>query len=83
LLGAEALDQLNAEGAQLVAHWRVDAGIAAGDLVACLAGKSGQSPHEGAADTENMNVHLPILGGGCRCPCGLPGIQRRCTIPSA
>jgi hypothetical protein len=51
--------------------------------VARLAGKGGQSPHEGAADTENVNMHRPILGGGCRCPCGRPEIPRRCTIPLA
>ena len=51
LVGAVALDQLDAQSTQLVAHGRVDAAVAAGDAVAGFAGQGGQTAHEGAADT--------------------------------
>ena len=57
LVGAEAFDQVDAERAQLVAHRRVDAGVAAGHAVAGFARQRGQAAHEGAADAENVNVH--------------------------
>ena len=57
LIGAVAVDQFDVERAQLVAHRRIDAGVAAGDAVAGLASQGGQPAHEGAADAENMNVH--------------------------
>ena len=63
LLGAKTLDQLNAQGAQLVTHRRVDAGVATGDAMPGFAGERGQTAHEGAANTQNVNVHCPILGG--------------------
>ena len=61
LLDAEAFDQVDAERAQLVAHGRVDAGVAAGHLVARLAGERGQPSHERAADAEDVDVHGPRL----------------------
>ena len=51
LVGAVALDQLDAQSAKLVAHGGVDAAVAAGDAVAGFAGQGGQAAHEGAADT--------------------------------
>jgi hypothetical protein len=57
LVGAKALDQLDAQGPQLVAHRRVDAGVAAGDAVAGLAGQRRHAAHEGAADAEDVDVH--------------------------
>ena len=51
LVGAVALDQLDAQSTQLVAHGGVDAAVAAGDAVAGFAGQGGQTAHEGAADT--------------------------------
>jgi len=52
---------VNAQGAQLVAHRRVDAGVAAGDAVAGFAGQRGQAAHEGAADTKDVDMHGRIL----------------------
>ena len=46
-----AIDQLDAQSTQLVAHGGVDAAVAAGDAVAGFAGQGGQTAHEGAADT--------------------------------
>jgi hypothetical protein len=57
LLGAKAFDQVDAQRAQLVAHRRVDAGVAAGHAVAGFACQCGQAAHEGAADAEDVNVH--------------------------
>ena len=67
LLGAKTLDQFNAQGAQLVAHRRVDTGVTPRDTVAGFSRQRGQPAHEGATNTENMNVHGQILGGAdCR-----------------
>ena len=71
LLGAVALDQLDAERGELVAHRRIDVGVAAGDAVAGLACDRSEAAHEGAADAENVQVHRTILGsantpGACR-----------------
>ena len=77
-----ALDQVDAQRAQLVAHRRVDVGVAAGDLEARLAGNGGHPTHEGAANTKNMYVHPTILAAATSamarrpawrsplCPCG-------------
>jgi hypothetical protein len=62
LAPVEAFDQLDADGAQLVAHRGVDASVAAGHGMAGLASQGGQPAHEGAADAENVEVHGPILG---------------------
>ena len=66
LIGAEPFDQLDAERAQLVAHRRVDVGVAAGDLVAGLARQRGDAAHEGAADAEDVDVHGPDYHGAAR-----------------
>ncbi len=60
LVGAIAFDQFDVERAQLVAHGRVDAGVAAGHLVACSACECRQAAHEGATDAQNVYMH------GCR-----------------
>ena len=62
LIGAIALDEVDAERTQLVAHRRVDIGIAAGDLVSRFAREHREPTHEGAANAENVDVHPAILG---------------------
>ncbi len=57
LIGVVALDQLDAEGGKLVAHRRVDVGVAAGHPVPGLARERRQSAHERAADAEDVQVH--------------------------
>ena len=54
----ETFDQIDARSAQLVAHRRIDIGVAAGDFVAGSDGQLCDPAHEGAADTQNMNVHV-------------------------
>jgi hypothetical protein len=44
--------------AQLIAHRGVNVGIAAGYLVAGIHRQLGDTAHEGAADAQNMNVHV-------------------------
>lgn len=61
LVGAKALDQLDAQGAQLVAHGWVDASVAARDAVTRFTCQSGQSAHESATNAKNMNMHRGIL----------------------
>ena len=46
------------QGAQLVAHGRVNAGVAAGHTVARFPGQGGHATHEGAANAEDVNVHI-------------------------
>ena len=77
-----ALDQVDAQRAQLITHRRVDVGVAAGDLEARLAGNGGHPTHEGTANTKNMYVHPTILAAATSamarrpawrsplCPCG-------------
>ena len=62
LIDAEAFHQVDAQGAKLVAHRRVNTGVAAGDCVAGFARQCREAPHEGAANTEYVNMHGPILG---------------------
>ena len=57
LVGAKAFDQVDAQGAQLVAHGRVHARVAAGDAVAGFARQRCQAAHEGAANAKNVKVH--------------------------
>ena len=57
LIGAVAFDQLNAQGAKLVAHWRVNARVATRYFVPRFAREGCQAAHEGAADSQNMYVH--------------------------
>ena len=52
-----------AQRPQLVAHGGVDTGVAAGDPVARLAGQSGQTAPEGAADPKDMKMHGQIVEG--------------------
>ncbi len=66
LVGAEALDQVDAERAQLVAHGRIDARVAARDPVAGFARQRCDPSHERAADTENVDVHRPDYRGRSR-----------------
>ena len=58
LADVETFDEIDAGGAQLVAHRWIDIGIAAGDLVAGGHRQLGDAAHEGAADSQNMNVHV-------------------------
>jgi len=57
LVGGKAFDQLNVQRTQLIAHRRVDVGVTTRDLVPRLARQRRQSAHEGAADTEDVDVH--------------------------
>ena len=57
LAGVPAFDQFDAEGAQLVGHRRVDVGVAACDGVAGGACNRSEPAHEGAANTENVQMH--------------------------
>ena len=57
LVGVIAFDQFYAQGAQLVAHRGIYAGIAAGHAVARFARECGESAHEGAANPQYMYVH--------------------------
>ena len=63
LLDAKAFNQLNAQSFQLIAHGRINTGIATRDTVSCFSCQGGQTSHEGAANSQNMNVHGGILGG--------------------
>ncbi|MEY4882289.1 MAG: hypothetical protein RIS34_143, partial [Pseudomonadota bacterium] len=62
LVCTKAFDQIDAQGAQLVAHGRVDTGVAAGYTVPGLARQRSQPTHERAANAKNMNMHAVILG---------------------
>ena len=57
LVGAVAFDQVDAQCAQLVAHGRVNACVAARDAVARRARQCGQPAHEGSANAQDMDVH--------------------------
>jgi hypothetical protein len=57
LLGVIALVQPDAEVPKLVAHRRIDLGVAAGDDVAALRRDLREAAHEGPADSENMKMH--------------------------
>jgi hypothetical protein len=61
LICAKTFDEFNAQGTQLVTHGRVDASVAAGDLVARLACQGRQAAHKSAADPENVYMHARIL----------------------
>jgi hypothetical protein len=58
LLRVVAFMQVDAERAQLVAHRRVDLRVAAGDRVAEVTRDAREAAHEGAGDTEDVEVHL-------------------------
>ena len=57
LVGTKALDQVNSQGPELVAHGRVDTGVTAGYFVSRFTGQSCQATHEGAANAKNVNMH--------------------------
>ena len=61
LVGPKTLDQLNAQGAQLVAHGGVDTRVATRHAVAGFARQCGQAAHESPTNTKNMNMHGLIL----------------------
>ncbi len=58
LVKLETFNQFDARVAQLVAHRRIDVGVAACNTVAGGDRELGQSAHESSADTQNMNVHV-------------------------
>ena len=64
LVGAIAFNQLDAQAAQLVAHGRIDAGIATRHLMPRLTRQRGQATHERAADSQNVYVHGPYFREG-------------------
>ena len=63
LVGVKTLDQGDAQSPQLIAHGRVNARVATGDLMASFAGQRSQAAHEGATNAQNMYMHPRILGG--------------------
>jgi len=48
---------IDAQVAQLLAHWRIDVGVAARHLVPALARDLREAAHEGSADAEDVQVH--------------------------
>jgi hypothetical protein len=63
LRGLVAFDEIDSQRGQLVAHRRIDVGVAAGDAVARLACQRGDPAHEGAADAEDVDVHRDCREG--------------------
>ena len=61
LVGTVALYQINPQTTQLVAHGRINAGVATRHLVPRLNRQSSQAAHEGAANSEYVYVHRLIL----------------------
>ena len=59
LVGAESFDSSMPKRAQLVAHRRVDARVAARDPVSGFAGQCGKATHEGAADARGYEYASP------------------------
>src|SRR3972149_1932575 len=57
LVRAVAFDQFDAERGELIAHRRIDVGVAAGDPESGLLRDRRDSAHEGAADAENVEMH--------------------------
>src|SRR5574343_1884792 len=58
LVSGEAFDQLDTGAAQLIAHRRINVGVATGNLVAGFNCQLGDAAHESTADTQNVNVHV-------------------------
>ena len=56
LLGAKALDQLDAERRELLAHRRIDVRVAPCYAIARALGNGRETAHEGAADSEDMQM---------------------------
>ena len=61
MFSAVTFDQVDAQGAQLVAHRRVDTGVTAGDGMAQFTRQRREPTHERTADAKNMDVHGAIL----------------------
>jgi len=64
LLRAVTLYKTNALSLELRAHGRVDAGVAAGDRVPGAAREYGETAHERAADSEDVDMHKPVVPRG-------------------
>ncbi len=60
LLRAETDDQLDTLGFELGAHRGIDILVAAGDTMAGALCQYCQAAHEGAADTEDVDMHCRI-----------------------
>jgi len=58
----EPFDQIDSQRAQLVAHGGIDADIAPRYGKARFARDGCQAAHEGAANAQNMYMHIEILG---------------------
>ena len=58
LISAVSLGDFDAVRSERVAHRRINILVAPGDAVACRARELRDAAHEGAADAENMNMHL-------------------------
>lgn len=59
----ESLNQFNAQGLQLLAHGGVHPGVATCDLMSGLSCQGGQTSHEGAANSQYVDVHGTIVEG--------------------
>ena len=57
LIGSVAFHQLDSLRLELGTHGRIDIGIAAGHPMAGSPSQKGNASHEGAADTEDVNMH--------------------------
>ena len=75
LIRAKTLDQIDTQGAQLLAHGRVNTCVATGYPVARLTRQRRQPTHKSAANTQNMNVHRRILGAPSRAARRVAGIR--------
>ena len=65
LLGAVALDELDAERGELIAHRRIDVEIRAGDAESRGLGDRRHAAHEGARDAQDVYVHGQDFGKSC------------------
>ena len=60
LLGTVAFDQFDPGRFELRTHRRIDTGVAAGNTMSGRPRELGDSAHEGAADAENVNMHVIV-----------------------
>ncbi len=58
MAGGVTLHETNARRLQLGTHGGIDVGVGTGDAVAEGARQEGDAAHEGAADTEDVQVHV-------------------------
>ena len=68
LVLAVSLDEVDSQRRKLLAHRRIDIGVAAGYAVTGLSRDCGDSSHEGAANAENVDVQAggaPRKAGDC------------------